>query len=205
VDSNWKIIAAEGQGNTYDGKPVQTGTQVPAGKILQAGQTGKLKALHRFGVLVVLPPRSKVILHAPAAPSNSFIGEVLDGYTRWIFRKSSAACAKTACRVNTATAVMGVRGTDFVVGFNPLFKETEIIGFDGTVEFGNRQNEGDTRLVPAGHWGGLGGRFGPTIGPLLRLPANILTQFKTNVTFPSTLPCMKASADFYQEAVPDGY
>ncbi len=43
-------------------------------------------------------------------------------------------------RVKTKTAVAGVRGTDFVTGYNPVTHETRIVTFSGVVAVGNSTN-----------------------------------------------------------------
>lgn len=77
----------------------------------------------------------------------------------------------------TKGASMGVRGTDFIIIANPLLGETEIVNFDGTVEFQNTADESNKILIKKGQWGGLGGRFGGKIAPVIDLTPEILKHF----------------------------
>ena len=111
-------------------------------------------------------------------------------------------------RVLTPNAVAAVRGTDYFVSYLGLLGETEIVNFDGTVRFQNRAKPKDERVVPTGHWGGLGGRFGGTIAPLIKLPANVLSVFSQGLTVPTdpgaAPPGMKFSPQpgLYGELIP---
>ncbi len=85
---------------------------------------------------------------------------------------------------------MGVRGTDFMAVYNPLLDESEIVVFDGTVDLDSRiapPGRKDHKLIPKGHWGGVGGRYGKKIGDLIHLPANILEHFNQATTVPTTV------------------
>lgn len=77
----------------------------------------------------------------------------------------------------TKGAAMGVRGTDFIIIANPLLGETEIVNFDGMVEFQNMNDDANKILIKKGQWGGLGGRFGGKIAPVIDLTPEILHHF----------------------------
>jgi hypothetical protein len=103
---------------------------------------------------------------------------LLSGTMRWL---TTGAKAKRKGVIKTKSAVFGVRGTDFLIIANPLLNESEIVCFDGEVVFVNKENTSDRKSILKNQWGGLGGRFGSSIGALLTLPKNIINHFKSIV------------------------
>src|SRR5690606_26192779 len=99
-------------------------------------------------------------------PGEIFGFELLGGTTRWVTEKAARGKKNTKYRIRTRTAVMGVRGTDFMAVFSALLAESEIVVFDGEVTFQNRSKPKDRKAVGWGQWGGIGGRFGGGIGKL---------------------------------------
>jgi hypothetical protein len=92
------------------------------------------------------------------------------GSCRWkAFGKS-----ESKGKIFTKSVSMGVRGTDFYLKYSPILNETEIIMFDGEVMMENLTDKTNTALVKKGQWGGIGGRFGEKISPILDLPASII-------------------------------
>jgi hypothetical protein len=77
-------------------------------------------------------------------------------------------------KIFTKSVSMGVRGTDFFLKQTQLLGETEIIMFDGEVLMENLNDKTNTALIKKGQWGGIGGRFGQKIAPVLDLPQVIL-------------------------------
>lgn len=94
------------------------------------------------------------------------------GTCRW--KSFGASDAKG--KIFTKSVSMGVRGTDFHLKYSPILGETEIIMFDGEVMMENLNDKSNTALVKKGQWGGMGGRFGEKISPILDLPKEILTS-----------------------------
>jgi hypothetical protein len=97
----------------------------------------------------------------------------LKGSCRWITSKGKKAKGV----VYTNNASLGVRGTDYILKVTALLGESEIVVIDGKVEFKNAQNPDDFAVVGKGQWGGLGGRYGQTIGEILDLPPNVVAAF----------------------------
>jgi len=90
---------------------------------------------------------------------------------------------KNKFQLKTASAVMGVRGTDFLATFGPKLKESEIVVFEGTVSLTNAARPGDTKKVNKGYWGGVGGRYGTHIGELIKLPADVFKHYDESTQF----------------------
>ena len=89
----------------------------------------------------------------------------------------AAADKKPVFNLKTKTAVMGVRGTDFIGIATPILGESEIVVMDGTVEFASATDAKDVKQIPKGHWGGIGGRFGSKTHSLIQLSAEQLQHF----------------------------
>jgi hypothetical protein len=86
-------------------------------------------------------------------------------------------------KVRTPVAVVGVRGTDFMVTANELLKETEVVCFESEIDFQDASTNKKPTIVKKGQWGGLGGRFGSTIKSPITLPENVLMHFKDSLKF----------------------
>ncbi|MBC7540991.1 MAG: FecR domain-containing protein, partial [Bacteriovorax sp.] len=92
------------------------------------------------------------------------------GSCRW----KSFAHSESKGKIFTKRASMGVRGTDFYLNYAPVLGETEIIMFDGEVMMENINDKTNIALIKKGQWGGIGGRFGEKISPILDLPQAVL-------------------------------
>jgi hypothetical protein len=92
------------------------------------------------------------------------------GSCRW----KSFAKSESKGKIFTKRASMGVRGTDFYLKYAPVLDETEIIMFEGEVMMENINDKTNTALIKKGQWGGIGGRFGEKISPILNLPQALL-------------------------------
>ena len=100
------------------------------------------------------------------------------GIARWVSEKSKDKdFQKQARGLRTTQAVMGVRGTDYIVKVTPLFKETEVIVMDGTILFASQLDTNDQKSVNKHQWGGIGGRYGKKIGDLLDLEPETIKFF----------------------------
>lgn len=86
-------------------------------------------------------------------------------------------------RISGPSAVMGVRGTDYYVASNSALGESEVVVFEGKVDLSNIKNPSESKIVPAGHWGGIGGRFGSNISPILALPKGFTAGIQLQLTF----------------------
>ncbi len=127
------------------------------------------------GSLLTVGPKSKIELQE----QKSFTHE--EGQILYKYNKKSEGKAKVV--VKTKTAALGVRGTEFMVVANSLLGETEIVTFEGSVIFQSISDSSDKKLIKAGQWGGIGGRFGKEIGEVMDLPTNVLDAFKGSFSF----------------------
>ena len=215
---DWYVMQAPLFGATIENQTIKQGQWLEGGKIIKNTTTGPVKLISKAGVLVILSAGSSVTLESgPTAGrgDSKTKNTVLEGMTRWVFKQTKVTTGQNqsptlqqqnSAAVQTTNAVMGVRGTDFIVVFNSLLNETEIISFNGTVGIANKAApESDNREIPKGHWGGLGGRFGQNIAPLIKLPSHIVEHFTKLVTFKTFDPLLKSNPSYYGEAVPEGF
>lgn len=61
------------------------------------------------------------------------------------------------------------------------FGQSELIMFEGEVMMDNLSDKSNTALVKKGQWGGIGGRFGEKISPILDLPEALLISFEKSL------------------------
>lgn len=115
--------------------------------------------------------------------NKDLIHEQKSGSALFKFLKKKALSDSPDIVVRSKLATFGVRGTEFMSVVNPLLDETEIITFEGLVEFKALEEKGGSAQVGAGQWGGIGGRFGSEIGSILTLPASVLDHFKNSFSF----------------------
>lgn len=160
------------------------------GSILKKGMKIKKNGLIKTGVgsflkmknngtnsIIILGPNSEMELNLNEKDLTK--QNILQkGLARWVSEKTTKKELKTKVRgLRTRQAVMGIRGTDYIVKVTPLFAETEVIVMDGAINFSSNLNKEDQKTVKKHQWGGLGGRFGNQIGDLIDLPKNTIQYF----------------------------
>lgn len=99
------------------------------------------------------------------------------GTCRW----KSFAASESKGKIFTKRVAMGVRGTDFYLKYSPILGETELIMFDGEVMMENLSDKTNTALVKKGQWGGIGGRFGEKLSPVLDVPEQLLKNVEKSL------------------------
>lgn len=191
---------------TFAGKPVTSGEVLIEKGDIETGPDGQVKLfLHDRQAILSLTPASKVSIGPAGLVKNP---QIWAGLTRWIVKKSNSGKAIPAAPASliliTKTAVMGVRGTDFIVVAGPLLEETEVLTFDGHVDLASRLAPKGKVQIKKGQWGGVGGRFGQEVRPPMDLPANVLEHFNRASRMATKLKAAKESEDFYGELIPDG-
>lgn len=84
-------------------------------------------------------------------------------------------------QVVTPVTVAGVRGTDFMVSYDDVLGESEIVCFESHVEFSNSTTK-KSIVVGPGQWGGVGLRFGELREPLT-LPPKVLQAIESSISY----------------------
>jgi hypothetical protein len=83
-------------------------------------------------------------------------------------------------KLTTRNAVAGVRGTDFFVSVNPDLGETEVICIESKITLSHLDGSGE-KIIPAGYWGGKGGRFGEEIKDPMFLDISFVQKIKKDM------------------------
>lgn len=128
--------AAEiGRGGARTAAAVGMGVQL--GDELHTGSDGQLRVVFRDDSVIDLTEGSSLVVDQqvfdPAASSFSSLMRLVAGRARALvgeyYRTPGAAY-----QIETPTAVAGVRGTSFLVAYDPDVDATEVIGIDGRIE-----------------------------------------------------------------------
>jgi hypothetical protein len=172
---------------TIDGRPLTKKSTLKDKGLLKTGEKSLIIfKINSWGTRIVLGPNSSMELDFS---KEKFAEQVrfTNGVCRWISSKKKMMHKghdhknKGEMGLVTKAASFGVRGTDFLVVNTPLLGETEIIMFDGKVNFKSNLSKNDEKELGPNQWGGIGGRFGTTIGKILTLPKNIIDAFKSKL------------------------
>ncbi len=158
-------------------KLLVVGAKVADGSLLESKDSAALVQLK--GALGEVVLKGDFQFELPEVNGKEILARLLSGKVRVRVPKGKL---KDYFHVRTPTAVAGVRGTDFYLSYWPLLSEAEIICFESSVTFSNADNK-SRQLVKAGHWGGLGGRFGKKIAPPIQLSPAMLEHFGREISF----------------------
>ncbi len=152
-----------------------------SGNTLKTGNQGAKFEVQKTHTLIEVAPHSEVKVLTSERPEAI---ELLSGMARAHVQKAIANTSKEKVKftLKSKSATMGVRGTDFLGIVTPILGESEIIVFEGNVDFTSVTDTTDKKNVPAGHWGGIGGRFGARTHDLIALPQPTLDYFNSAST-----------------------
>ncbi len=158
------------KGEVYlDGKQVVQNQMIDKPGVIKTGAKGFIKlAVEKWNNQIIISSNSEMILNF----SDEKKYTLQNGSCRWITnlkQKLKNGIEKPKGKIYTSIASLGVRGTDFILIANPLFGETEVAMFDGSVEFQNLKDENDKVTLNKGQWGGIGGRYGQKLQHVITL------------------------------------
>lgn len=157
----------------YNGEKLSKSSVIEKSGLLTTGRSSFVKIFIKdWNSSIILGPKGEMKIDLSSKKVKKKYS-FLRGSCRWITTKGK----KAKGAVFTNNAALGVRGTDYILKVTKLLGETEIVVIDGKVEFKNTGNPDDVALISKGQWGGLGGRYGKTIGEVLDLPANVVSAF----------------------------
>ncbi len=161
-----KVITLRGD-VFFEGKKIVKDAIIDKPGLIKTSDKSFVKlVIEKWGNSILVGPRSEMQLDFEAERKYS----LKSGACRWItLVKKSSETKQSKGKIFTTQASLGVRGTDFLLTSNPLFGETEIVMFDGSVEFTNVNDEKDHVLLHEKQWGAIGGRFGQKITNVLTL------------------------------------
>lgn len=172
-----EVIAIKG--NVHIGK--QKLTKIGALKV----EAGTVATGESSFIRLRFPENDSILTLGPSSVmrlNKDLVHEHKSGSALFKFLKKQVS-SNSQVVVKTKLASFGVRGTEFMSVVNPLLNETEIITFEGLVEFKALEDSGGSAKVGAHQWGGIGGRFGNEIGKILTLPTSITDHFKNSFSF----------------------
>lgn len=149
---------------TYRGKNVVKGEKLEGEGILKTGEKGIVRIKLNTG-LYTIGPQSEVELSWKKS-SERF--KLINGATRWFTKKIQGSKQKPPVFGSKAASI-GIRGTDFLMMTNSLLGESEVVVFDGRILFQNNSIKNDSKEISKNQWGGVGGRYGQTIGNIINL------------------------------------
>ncbi len=162
----------------YNGEVISKDSKIEKSGVMKTSKRSFIKIrLNKWGNTIVLGPNSQIDVDL----SKDFKKQkfsLVHGAIRWIGKaQKNVKNKKPSGVMYTRTAALGVRGTDFFLKANKLLGETEIVLFDGLVNFENLSDKSDSKLIKKGQWGGLGGRFGNKVKVIGGLPQNVVDHF----------------------------
>ncbi len=133
-------------GSTKKAAAAAVGAKICAGDTIIAGPDSRAKLKMEDGNELNISPDSKINLETyqfvPAENKKKVLLNILQGKVRAstkqenMYNDKSRDGAENTFQVKTKSAVAGVRGTDFLTGFDPKTAKTEVVTFKGKVEFG---------------------------------------------------------------------
>jgi len=116
--------------------PAENGTAVAVGDELRTGNPGHLRVVFQDDTLLTLSADSHVTVDRqmfdPAAGQRQSLLGLLQGKVAAVVSEYYHG-AGTRYEIKTATAVAGVRGTEFTVSYDPSTNLTEVVGISGVV------------------------------------------------------------------------
>ncbi|OUR97330.1 hypothetical protein A9Q84_13480 [Halobacteriovorax marinus] len=159
----------------YNGKQITRDTLFVQNGLIEVKQNGYLQMkVKEYNSTFTLGPNSVLKIKFKKNIKNSpYL--LKEGFLRWVTRGKS----KVKGFVRTKTASLAVRGTDFLVTVSSLLGETEVYCFSGKVLFQNRKSREDNGVVKRNDWGGLGGRFGATVGDIVPMTQKQINHVKS--------------------------
>lgn len=133
-------------GQTKQTAAAPVGAKICSGDTVISGKDSRAKIKMEDGNELNISPDSKIVLENyqfnPAENKKKVLLNVLQGKVRAatkqenMYNDKSHDGADNSFQVKTKSAVAGVRGTDFLTGFDPKSNKSEIVTFRGKVEFG---------------------------------------------------------------------
>lgn len=165
-----KVVALRGTAS-FGGQTLTATSKIQGNGEIVVGDKSYLKLLIvESGTTIVIGGNSASKINLADAPEKQELS-IVKGISRWV---SGSMKGKG---VKTPNAVMGIRGTDFYASYNPMLGETEIICYDGEVQFTNAVDEKDSKSISKNQWGGIGGRFGKKLSDVLTLSPELISSF----------------------------
>lgn len=165
---------------TFDGRKIEEDAVIGTLGALKTGSEGGAKIrLVQNNVVLEIAANSELKIILPESGNVSEAIELVIGSVRiQVPPAEKKTDSKPNFTLRTKTVTMGVRGTEFLGVVTPVLTEAELVVFKGTVEFTSVKDGKDTRMVGAGYWTGMGGRYGKKTQTPIRLSKEALAHFE---------------------------
>ena len=103
---------------------------------------------------------------------------LVKGFCRWKERKGKDTKQLEPFQIHTPNATVSGKKAGFLLFYNPVLEETQIVIQEGESFFYSRKDVNDRRVVGKNHWVGTGGRFGDAVAEPLVLSPSGLEYFR---------------------------
>lgn len=165
---------------TFDGRKIEEDAVIGTLGSLKTGSEGGAKIrLVQNGVVLEVAANSELKIILPESGNVSEAVELVTGSVRIrVPPAEKKSDRKPTFTLRSKTVTMGVRGTEFLSVVTPVLSEAELVVFKGTVEFTSQKDVKDTRMVEAGFWTGMGGRYGKKTQTPIHLSKEALAHFE---------------------------
>lgn len=165
--------------------PATPGATVEQGDVLRTGRPGRVRVVLPDNSVLKLGDGSELVMseqvYDPAHAQGGSVVNVVRGKVRAIVSDYYKQ-PTTHFRVQTATAVSGVRGTDFIVAYDESADVTQVVGVTGNVAVTGVGRQSDAPVIVSGRQMTSVARDGfPT--PIQRAGDEVFKQFLDGVEF----------------------
>ncbi len=143
----WVVTEVIGDARA-EGNPLQVGSVVLQGSLVQTGCGAEVKLRHtdgRIATTVGLGPSSALRLVRPTDTLTAYVLNLLYGRLRAVVKRALGAVGAPTVEVRTPVRAMGIRGTEFEVSSNEV--SDELLVHDGTISVGDATVEAGQRYV----------------------------------------------------------
>jgi len=145
-------VAEIGRGDAF--QAAAPGTPVRLGDELRTGKPGRMRVVFRDDTVLNLGDETRIIVDDQVfAPDEGLFRssmQLLRGKVRALVGEYYSRPG-ASYQLETVTAVAGVRGTEFIVSYDPALEVTRVVGIEGRVEVRNsRERIAKSVFVTAG-------------------------------------------------------
>lgn len=172
-------------GKEGEWRPVAISSPVYTGDTIRTGQPGRLRIVFQDDSVLNVGDGSEIVVDEqvfdPAGGSYQSAFRLLRGKLRALVSQYYES-PNAGYEIETPTAVAGVRGTEFVLAFDEMKRQTQVVGVDGRVAVNAlRGRPGEEVLVTAGELTTVATGAAPTLPR--RINENLFRQYIEGLEF----------------------
>ncbi|MCY4524372.1 MAG: hypothetical protein OXB84_06505 [Halobacteriovoraceae bacterium] len=154
----------------YSGKALKKDDVLSENGIITTGKGSSIKLVVDFwrGFLTLNANTSlKVGLWGKGLKKGYFL---MNGSCEWMEKRKEKGSKIQGRLFHTSNTTVKVEKGDMLLVHDDILQETEILVFKGKSILQSQKDPNDRIIIKKGIWGGIGGRFGDTIGEIMALP-----------------------------------